>query len=109
VNCKQCSSPFLLREAYMIDHETEHLLSMTQAAKLLPGRPNVATLWRWRTSGCRGQRLESLLFGGRRYTSREAIRRFLAAINGEPVKSETPKQRERAYDRAVRRAEEMGV
>jgi hypothetical protein len=93
----------------MIDHETEHLLSMTEAAKLLPGRPNVATLWRWRTSGCRGHRLETLLFGGRRYTSREAIARFLSAINGEPVRTETPRQRERAISRAENRAQELGV
>lgn len=93
----------------MIDHESEQLLSMTAAAKLLPGRPNVATLWRWRTSGCRGHRLETILFGGRRYTSREAIARFLAAINGEPIRSETPRQRERAIAQAEKRAEQLGV
>jgi hypothetical protein len=93
----------------MIDHENEHLLSMTAAAKLLPGRPNVATLWRWRTGGCRGHRLETILFGGRRYTSREAIKRFLGAINGEPISSETPRQRERSIDRAEQRAAELGV
>lgn len=97
----------------MIDHENEQLLSMTQAAKLLPGRPDVATLWRWRTSGCRGIKLESILFGGRRYTSREALSRFIAATtaaaDGEPVRSETPRQRQRAIDRAERRAAELGV
>jgi hypothetical protein len=93
----------------MIDHENEHLLSMTAAAKLLPGRPNVATLWRWRTAGCRGHRLETILFGGRRYTSREAISRFLAAINGEPIRSQTPRERQRAIDRAEKRAAAMGV
>lgn len=93
----------------MIDHETEHLLSMTAAAKLLPGRPNVATLWRWRTAGCRGHRLETILFGGRRYTSREAITRFLCAINGEPIRSETPRQRECAIARAEAKARLLGV
>jgi hypothetical protein len=92
----------------MIDHEREHLLSMTAAAKLLPGRPNVATLWRWRTAGCRGHRLETLLFGGRRYTSREAITRFLAAINGVTDVT-TPRGREREISRAERRATELGV
>jgi hypothetical protein len=93
----------------MIDHESEQLLSMTDAAKLLPGRPDVATLWRWRTTGCRGHKLETLLFGGRRYTSREAIARFLAAINGEPIRTESPRQRERSIERAERRAAELGV
>jgi hypothetical protein len=93
----------------MIDHEREQLLSMTAAAKFLPGRPSVETLWRWRTAGCRGHKLETLLFGGRRYTSREAIARFLAAINGEPIRTETPRQRERSIERAERRAAELGV
>ena len=83
----------------MIDHEHEHLLSMTAAAKTLPGKPDVATLWRWRTAGCRGVKLETMLYGGRRYTSSEAIRRFLNAINGEPVRNETPRQREAAIQR----------
>lgn len=97
----------------MIDHETEHLLSMTAATKLLPNRPDVATLWRWRTAGCRGVKLETILFGGRRYTSREALSRFIAATtaaaDGEPVRSETPLQRQRAIERAEKRAMELGV
>ena len=63
----------------MIDHEREELLTLTAATKLLPGRPNVATLWRWRTAGVRGVKLETILCGGRRMTSREALTRFFAA------------------------------
>jgi hypothetical protein len=100
---------FVARGSAMIDHETERLLSMTEAAKLLPGRPDVSTLWRWRTGGCRGHKLETILFGGRRYTSREAITRFLTAINGQPIQAETPRQRERAIDRAERKAKAMGL
>lgn len=97
----------------MIDHENEQLLSMTAAAKLLPGRPNVATLWRWRTTGVRGVKLATILYGGRRFTSREALSRFIAATtaaaDGEPVRHETPRQRERSIDRAEKRAAELGV
>jgi hypothetical protein len=94
----------------MIDHEAEQILTMTAAAKVLPGRPNVATLWRWRTAGIRGHRLETILIGGRRCTSREAIGRFLAAINGQPATTgETPRQREAAIRRAEREAEALGV
>ncbi len=97
----------------MIDHEAEQLLTLTAAAKLLPGRPNVATLWRWRTSGIRGIKLETFLFGGRRMTSREALSRFFerttAAADGAPVQAETPRQREHAIDRAEKRAQELGV
>ena len=35
----------------MIDVTTETLLALTEAAAFLPGRPSVATLWRWRTKG----------------------------------------------------------
>jgi hypothetical protein len=95
--------------ADMIDHENEEILTMTAASKL-PPRPNVATLWRWRTKGVRGHKLETMLYGGRRVTSREAIARFLAAINGEPaIRVVTPRQRELSIERAERRAEELGV
>jgi hypothetical protein len=93
----------------MIDFENETPVSMTAATKLIKSRPRLETLWRWRTSGCRGHVLETGLIGGRRFTTREAIARFLAAINGEPIRSETPRQRERAVERAERRAAELGV
>jgi hypothetical protein len=97
----------------MIDHEREELLTLTAATKLLPGRPNVATLWRWRTAGCRGVKLETVLIGGRRMTSREALARFFAATtaaaDGEPIRSETPRQRDSAISRAEKRAEQLGV
>lgn len=38
----------------------------------------------WMKVGVRGQRLESFLLGGRRrYTTQQAVTRFLAAINGD--------------------------
>ncbi len=96
----------------MIDHEHEHLLSMTEAAKSLPGRPNVATLWRWRTSGCRGVKLETVLSGGRRYTSVEALRRFqervTEAADGPSIPSRTPRKREADISRAEKELSEAG-
>src|ERR1700743_706630 len=98
----------------MIDPENETLLSLTDAAKSLPGRPNITTLWRWRNHGVRGVKLETVLSGGRRYTSVEALRRFqdrvTAAADGTPAnKVETPRQRSKAIERAERRAKELGV
>ncbi len=97
----------------MIDPSTETLVSLTDAAKRLPGRPNITTVWRWRNRGVRGVKLETVLSGGRRFTSLEAIRRFqdrvTAAADGTPLPAETPRQRERALDRAERRAAELGV
>ena len=97
----------------MIDPQNESLVSLTDAAKSLPGRPNITTSWRWRNRGVRGIKLETVLIGGRRMTSREALSRFFAATtaaaDGEPIHSETPRQRERAIDRAEKRAQELGV
>jgi hypothetical protein len=38
--------------------------------------PVTNTLWRWGLTGTRGRKLETILIGGVRYTSLEAIRRF---------------------------------
>lgn len=60
---------------------TETLISLKDAARRLPGRPHVSTLWRWSTRGVRNIRLETSLVGARRFTSLEAIARFLERIN----------------------------
>lgn len=64
----------------MIDLSSEQLISVTQAAKRCPTRPHVATVWRWIRRGCRGVRLETVLVGGKRRTSAEALDRFYAQI-----------------------------
>jgi hypothetical protein len=68
----------------MIDVATERLVTLTQAAKLLPDCPSVCTLWRWRTRGAGGRRLESVLLGGKVYTSVEALQRFALQYGGLP-------------------------
>jgi hypothetical protein len=97
----------------MIDPQTESLVSLTDAAKSLPNRPNLTTVWRWRNRGVRGIKLETILIGGRRMTSREALSRFFAATTaaaeGARVVSETPRQREKRLRAAEKRAEALGV
>lgn len=68
----------------MIDMESEDLLSLAEAAKILPGRPHVSTLWRWATPGVGPDRtrLETISIGGRRFTSRQALARFVLALSG---------------------------
>jgi hypothetical protein len=65
----------------MIDLSTETLVPWQQAAKHVPGQPHISTLHRWRLKGVKGHRLETLSVGGRRFTSREAIDRFIVAGN----------------------------
>ncbi|MEO2046022.1 MAG: DUF1580 domain-containing protein [Pirellulales bacterium] len=57
----------------------ETLITPAQATKKLPGRPSLRTVWRWMQRGVKGHRLESVLIGGRRYTSVEAGVRFVVA------------------------------
>lgn len=60
---------------------SEDLVAWRHAAKSIPGAPHISTLHRWRLRGVRGVRLESILIGGSRFTSRQAITRFIDACN----------------------------
>ena len=73
----------------------EELIDLARAAALFADgsgrKPHVATLRRWAKLGSRGHRLETAYLGHRLLTSRQAIARFLAAINGAaPVAPPTP-------------------
>lgn len=62
----------------MIDLNAEQLVAVVEIPKHIPGhRPHVSTCWRWIQRGIRDIRLETLLVGGKRYTSVEAIQRFI--------------------------------
>lgn len=68
-----------------IDVTRESVLSFAKAAGFvgeLQGRKRIAvqTLWRWATKGCSGVVLETILVGGCRCTSKEALQRFFAAL-----------------------------
>ena len=56
---------------------SETLVRLSEAPQLIPSRPSPRTVWRWVLRGSRGRRLETVLIGGSRFTSREAIERFL--------------------------------
>ncbi len=91
----------------------QDLISIKQAAKLIPTRPHIATIWRWIEHGCRGHKLQSWLVGGQRFTSRDAIEDFFAKLNPEtaqtPIPTSTPKKRQREIDRAEKDLAEMGL
>jgi hypothetical protein len=67
-------------ERRMIDIHTEDLVLLGKAATLLPGRTHRSTLERWRLVGRRGVKLETVLIGGQRYTSKQALARFAEAV-----------------------------
>ena len=58
----------------------EDLVSLTESCKEFPGeKRSRSTVERYARKGNRGAILETILLGGRRYTSREAIARFIRA------------------------------
>jgi hypothetical protein len=86
-------------------HETR--LALTQLAR--EQNKSIPTCWRWTQRGVKGHVLASFSCGGRKYTTREAFSRWIAALNGEPIRSQTLRQRDRQSELAERRAEELGV
>jgi hypothetical protein len=68
-----------------IDSRLEELISLADAARLLPARrrgkrPHISCLYRLTTVGCRGVILESAMVGGTRCTSRKALARFISRL-----------------------------
>jgi hypothetical protein len=87
-----------------IEIEPEKLVTLTEATKVLPQRPHVRTVWRWHRRGIHGIRLETILIGRTRDTSREAVQRF-AERTTAVVDGITPKQSaSRARQQAVAQA-----
>ncbi len=97
----------------MIDIVTETVIPIAGAPQHIPGRPSVATVWRWVLSGTRAGKLESILIGGRRFTSVESIQRFAeqstAAANGDATPVRTSRQRDRAIAAAERELAKEGM
>ncbi len=65
----------------MLDSPNEELIPLSEASNHLPRRHgkkvHYSTLYRWITKGARGRVLESRTVGGVRYTSVEALNRFV--------------------------------
>jgi hypothetical protein len=68
----------------------ETLLTIKQAAEALPIARTPQTVTMWIRQGCHGRKLESTRIGGRRFTSKEALERFLNT-NTAPPTAQTPK------------------
>ena len=100
----------------MIDLTNEQVLSLTDAAKILPRRragkrPHVATLYRWASRGLRGVKLETIQVGGTLCTSREAVQRFCEQLSeSDATPSPTPSStRKRAMQAALTKLKSAGL
>lgn len=66
----------------MIEPTKEKIVSLADAAMAFPGGAvHISTLHRWRLRGVGGAKLETFKIGGKRFTSTEAIQRFIAELN----------------------------
>ncbi len=94
----------------MLDFTTEEPIQISSAPSLIPGRPALSTVWRWVLKGIRGRKLESTMVGGRRFTTRQAIARFVAPKEGEmPPTSVSRSQRHRQSEAAVKALADRGL
>jgi len=103
----------------MIDPNSENLISLADASRLLPARrkgkrPHISCVYRWTTTGCKGVILESIQVGGTRCTSREALARFLGTLTlasptGPQMAVRSPLKRRHAAERAIEELERQGV
>lgn len=62
----------------------ETVIPLGEVPALVPLRPAMGTVYRWAQSGVGGVVLETAKVGGKVVTSKEAVRRFLAALNPGP-------------------------
>ena len=111
-------------------HETQEYITLTQAAKLAPGRPSVNCIWRWCRKGVlarSGQRvnLQHVRIGGKLFTTAAWLSQFGQALadadanyfrlDGKPVipvsapRGRSEKERQSAIGKAERELAEMGV
>lgn len=109
-----------------IDIRNEQTFSFAQATKLNiwpyrrnGKRPNSSTLWRWALHGIRGIRLETVMAGGVRVTSAEAIQRFFDRLTehaeaGRPTVPASPSThltatRRKQIEAAKRTLDQAGI
>jgi len=69
------------------DFAGDNVVSLREAAKLLPGNPHVSTLHRWRSIGCRGVKLRAIKIGGRYFLSLDALQEFVAATSANATQA----------------------
>jgi hypothetical protein len=79
----------------VIDTQVEEVGPFAVATRWVPKRmgekyPAVSTMWRWYKRGINGVRLETILVGTVRCTSRQALQRFFDAVTTASEGSSQP-------------------
>jgi hypothetical protein len=106
------------RSSIMIDIWAEKVIDLSEASEIIPGNPSKQSLYVWTTQGVRGTVLETIQIGARRFTSREAIGRFVAALSDPAKVAEvrantpalrSPREQKKAARKAGERLKEAGA
>ena len=100
------------RTESFIDIACEELIPIREVPKRLPKKPgdkrvHISAVYRWMKKGVRGVKLDSVSIGGTRYTSIEALQRFvdrLSMDDREIPREPTPRRRQMQMDAAAREA-----
>ena len=95
-----------------IDVSNESIITLGEACRVVPPHGvSTATMARWIQRGVGGVRLATIVIGGRRFTSREAIARFISAQNADdsPTPAVSPAQRTRQAKAAQQELARAGV
>lgn len=70
------------KDASPLDLLAEDCISLADVTSELPSDPNKSTAWRWAKRGLKGVKLEVVQIGGKAFTSRQALTRFIARTQG---------------------------
>jgi hypothetical protein len=77
-----------------LDFDNEQPITLADVPRHVPKRQgkkiHYSTVYRWVSKGARGRVLESALVGGVRFTTVEAVGRFLAANTSTPTSENQP-------------------
>jgi hypothetical protein len=96
----------------MISISAKTLIPLREVPEYLPRRKGkriaYSTIFRWCQRGIRGKRLETCRIGGMRFTSREAIDRFVADSHCDPYPTRGDR-RQRAIAAAQAELDAEGV
>lgn len=91
-------------------HTDSDKITLTQATKRIPGRPDCSTVWRWVHKGVRaadGTRvyLKAWRYGGRLFTSVEEVERFAEILAERDREHYRQRDEDRLPSSAERRRE----
>lgn len=92
----------------MIDYQTEEIIPIRDVPKIVPQRPHISAIYRWLNRP--EDPLESLMIGGRRFTSIEAIHSFIQrCTTGKSTTSEPTATRRKQVAAAEAKLDLAGI